>query len=177
VTVQLPTFHYFGVSTTVLVPERGAVMLGGVNSSRGASSSFGGPLLPGGQRAQAAQASAGGVGISAWIHDFEAMDRAALDEAAARRGDVSESESARPLRANPFSAAGVQSIAEIRQQQAEAAAEVDQEAQELFARGEQAEAAGKAGAAKIYYQMAHRRARGPLRERIAQRLALLRSSR
>lgn len=177
VTVQLPTFHYFGVGTTVLVPDRGAVMMGGAGSSRAARSSFGGPLLPGSGRALGAQTSAGGVGISAWIHDFEALDQAVLDEAAARRRVVSESETAGLVMPKTLSASHSQSIAEIREQQAAAAAAVEQEASDLLAQGERAEAEGKIGAARIYYQMAQRRARGPLRERIAQRLALLRSTR
>ncbi|MEQ8837713.1 MAG: hypothetical protein RID07_12980, partial [Lacipirellulaceae bacterium] len=31
VRVQLPTWHVFGASTTVLVPDRGTLVLGGVN--------------------------------------------------------------------------------------------------------------------------------------------------
>src|SRR5437899_3099805 len=41
-TVQLPTFNLFTISTTVLVPDRGSMSLGGSGGSRSASHSNGG---------------------------------------------------------------------------------------------------------------------------------------
>ena len=41
--VQLPTFHYFTVNTTVSVPDRGSVYLGGVKRGAIRSSSRGIP--------------------------------------------------------------------------------------------------------------------------------------
>jgi len=79
--VQLPTFHVFGVSTTVLVPDRGSAYLGGVNSARRGGQQFG----PG-NRAYGRTTSAGGVSASATIIDLGEMDRALLAEAARRRG-------------------------------------------------------------------------------------------
>jgi len=72
ITVQLPTYNVFGVSTTVSVPDRGSIYLGGVNRSRL------------GRRSRAT--SAGGVSINATIIDHNAMDRALLAEADRRRG-------------------------------------------------------------------------------------------
>jgi len=45
-----------------------------------------------------------------------------------------------------------------------------EEAAKFFERGQRAEAAGKSGVAKIYYQMAARRATGDLREQVAAKL-------
>ena len=46
----------------------------------------------------------------------------------------------------------------------------DDEAARFFARGEKAEAEGKANVARIYYQMAARRATGDLRTQVAAKL-------
>lgn len=87
VTVQLPTFEQFGVSTTVVVPDRGSLFLGGVNGSSRGGSRFG-PGLPGlGNRATGRAIDAGGMSISATIIDHSEIDRALLAEAARRRGD------------------------------------------------------------------------------------------
>jgi len=80
-TVQLPTFHYFGVSTTVVVPDRGTIPLGGVTySSMGRTqfdkvgSSYGRSF------------DAGGLSVGATIIDHDELDRAVLAEAARKRG-------------------------------------------------------------------------------------------
>ncbi|QDS97282.1 hypothetical protein [Adhaeretor mobilis] len=81
VRVQLPTFHVFGISTTVLVPDRGSMVQGGVNrSSRGSHQ------LGRGNRGYGSSTSAGGVSVSATIIDHSEIDRAVLAEAARRRG-------------------------------------------------------------------------------------------
>ncbi len=81
-TVQLPTFHYFGVQTTVVVPDRGSMSLGGVGSYVGTRTQFDkvGPSSSGFNR------NWSGLSMRATIHDLEAMDRAILAEAARRRG-------------------------------------------------------------------------------------------
>lgn len=80
VSVQLPTFHYFGVSTTVSVPDRGGVLLGGVNRSRSFSRSSGSPFLPGRRHTSGWSQGASLVSAHVWIHDFEAMDQALLGQ-------------------------------------------------------------------------------------------------
>ena len=87
VTVQLPTFEQFGVSTTVVVPDRGSLFLGGVNGSSRGGSRFG-PGVPGlGNRGMGRAIDAGGMSISATIIDHSEIDRALLAEAARRRGE------------------------------------------------------------------------------------------
>lgn len=88
VTVQLPTFEQFGVSTTVIVPDNGSLYLGGVNGSSLGRNSFR-PGVPGlGRRGIGRSAAASGMAISATIIDHSEIDRALLAEAARRRGDT-----------------------------------------------------------------------------------------
>jgi len=84
--VQLPTFEFFSVSTTVVVPDRGSASLGGISGSSMGSTRNGLPLaghLPGlgpltNNRTLARGDTTGGVSVSAWIHDQEEMDTAIL---------------------------------------------------------------------------------------------------
>ena len=79
-TVQLPTFRTFSMSTTIVVPDRGRVHAGGVNRSHRSSSRRGTPLLPSTSHAYGNGTSAGGVSVSAHIHDMQELDRARLAE-------------------------------------------------------------------------------------------------
>ncbi len=81
-TLQLPTFSFFTISTTVSVPDSGGAYLGGVGGGRSGSRSNGPGL---GNRAGGSGLDAGGVYVAAQIHDLGAMDRALLAEAAAER--------------------------------------------------------------------------------------------
>lgn len=65
------------------------------------------------------------------------------------------------------------SVAEVRRRTELALAERAAEATLYFAKGQQAETEGKRGVAKIYYQMAARRAAGDLQSQITARLAAL----
>ncbi|MGI9430219.1 MAG: hypothetical protein ACR2NM_16275 [Bythopirellula sp.] len=85
-TVQLPTFHVTGVATTVIVPDRGSVYLGGVNRSSLGQRRFGTPLLGPTNRSFSRSSAAGGISIHATIIDHDEIDRALLAEAARRRG-------------------------------------------------------------------------------------------
>ena len=94
-TVQLPTVSSFSASTSVLVPDRGSLLLGGVDRVSDGLSSRGVPgasHLPGGNRlfrnqALGRDASHSSARASVWIHDFQAMDEALLAEASALRRD------------------------------------------------------------------------------------------
>ena len=57
-TVQLPTYSFFSVGTSVSVPDRGSAYLGGVNRASTGSSEFGIPLRPFGNRSYGSQRSA-----------------------------------------------------------------------------------------------------------------------
>lgn len=172
--VQLPTFRSFGVSTSVVVPDRGAVYMGSNGRAATGSSEFATPLVPFDNRSQGMLHSTGAVSVSAYVHDFAEMDAYLLNQASGNRAAESPPARASALqRARVSSAAqAVRSVAELR---AEHAAEADllQEMNELLQRGQAAERAGNIGAARLYYQMAARRAAAPERDQILAKLAAL----
>lgn len=172
--VQLPTFRSFGMSTSVVVPDRGAVYMGGNGRAATGWNEFGSPLGPFNNRGLGMLHSAGAVSVSAYVHDFAAMDAYLLSQASGNRTAESPPASTSALqRASASSATqAVRSVAELR---AEHAAEADwlHEVSELLRRGQAAERAGKIGAARLYYQMAARRAADPERDKILAKVAEL----
>src|SRR5262245_54455779 len=76
-TVQLPTFEFFGVATTVVVPNQGQIAVVGRGGRMG-------------MRDGAAFAATGrggsrawrGIGVSAVVHDLAELDRQVLAQAA-----------------------------------------------------------------------------------------------
>lgn len=181
--VQLPTYSFFSTATTVSVPDRGSVYLGGVKRAATGRNEFGSPLLPFKNRGIGTERSASNMHVSVYIHDFDAMDEYLLSQ---------------PTRSNPYglqprreSLAGpaprgwqpradvppvpaggpaAMSVAELRAKHLRQQQTQHEEALSFFERGQNAEAAGKANVARIYYQMAARRAGGELKDRIAARL-------
>src|SRR5688500_11840365 len=77
-TVQQPVIDTFGVGTTVSVPDRGGMYLGGVGRAAEARSARGFPLRRG---PLARSASSASLSTGVYIHDFEAMDAAVLEAA------------------------------------------------------------------------------------------------
>jgi hypothetical protein len=184
--VQLPTFNFFTVNTTVEVPDSGGGVLGGVGS---AASGCNGRGIPGlGSRpftnvAGGASRGGGNTSVSAEIHDFEAMDRQLLGDDFDRTADATTAADALAVRRLPImlrpiigakskarlalaaDSTGATSIAEIRRQQAAEDSAAQQEALRLFEQAAELQSAGKPGVANVYYQMAARRATGVLKER------------
>ncbi|MDX1965821.1 MAG: hypothetical protein SFV23_01505 [Planctomycetaceae bacterium] len=77
VAVQQPVIGTFSTATTVSVPDRGSIVLGGVGTAASGRTASG-PFRTGssfGQERQSSSASA-----SAYIHDLRAMDEALLAE-------------------------------------------------------------------------------------------------
>jgi hypothetical protein len=80
--VQLPSFHSFSVQTSVLVPDRGSAMLGGVDYARSGSTTRGfGPFR---NRAFGQEVGRSQASVHATIIDHAELDRAVLAEAARR---------------------------------------------------------------------------------------------
>ncbi len=204
--VQLPTFSQFSTSTTVSVPDRGSAFMGGINRSSSGRNSFRSPLLPVRpfrNTAIGSEQSAMNMHVSAWIHDFEAMDehllgqpartvqagpigrnlaatdrrpasldpawsatgRSGADVASARRSEAHWQQAQEPPPAAPLL-----SIDDEQRRREVQAENRSTEAQAFFLRGQEAEAAGKANVARIYYQMAARRATGEFQNEILARL-------
>jgi hypothetical protein len=166
--VQLPTFNFFTVATTVEVPDSGGVSVGGVGSSASKRAERGIPGLgfrPFTNTDSGRARSGGNVSVQAEIQDLDAMDHALLG------GDANPTAGKAPRNSSPLTvdSAGSQSIATMRRQQTEeslaAQKESQQEAQRLFDQASELQAAGKSGVAKVYYRMAARRATGSLRDR------------
>ena len=169
-TLQLPTFQFFGVSTTVSVPDRGSMFLGGVNRSASGSNQFGPQARPFGNRSFGSNQSASGIRVTAWVHDFEAMDDMLLGHAAARG----------PLRAEPLtltastqppaSQSVASSIAVIKEQIADEDQQRHAEGLRYYERGQKMESEQRYGAAKTYYLMAFRRVQGELKREVEDRM-------
>jgi hypothetical protein len=190
--VQLPTYSYFTVNTTVTVPDRGMAYLGGVNRAASGWNQFGVPLLPFRPFRNVGigrEVSASGMWVTATIHDFDAMDRYLLSQPTAfsqalgtGRSQVAALGTAlqprdpnhgASWRLSSLADAGsppTMSVAEARAERERQQAVRAEEAAAFFERGRIAEAAGKTGVAKIYYQMAARRATGELKQQVAARL-------
>ena len=91
--VQLPTFQQFSVNTTVSVPDRGAALLGGVNTSRSGSTTRSIPML--GRvpvanrlfqnRSFGRDSSSSQAHVRVTIIDHQELDEALLGQAAATR--------------------------------------------------------------------------------------------
>lgn len=102
----------------------------------------------------------------------------ALDPELARQADFLVRNIARhpvPVRADAAEPT-LPSVEEVKRQNELAKVRRTSEAGQFFAKGQLAEAEGKAGVAKIWYEMAARRADGDLALEIAERLAVLNGS-
>jgi hypothetical protein len=177
VTLQLPEFHYFGTSGSVLVPDRGTVYLGGIGRSSSGQTTSGSPLIPFANRGSGRSGGAASTSVSAWVHDFKAMDEAVLAEAH-RRNDGKEGLRylEKPFDDDPTPDNTLVSAEEHARRQAVEQDEVQAAARRHFKKAQLLLAAGKPGVARIYFQMALRRAKGPLKAEIAAALAASRGS-
>jgi hypothetical protein len=161
VTLQLPTFSSFSVTTSVLVPDSGGAYMGGIGRGRSSRNRHGAPFGRG-QNATGSQRQAAGMHVQAHVHDLSGMDKALRGP-----GPLS-----RQMSAAQSGALGepIASLKDIERERKAAADAQQAEATDLFRRGREAQAAGKTSLAKTYYQMALRRATGELREQIAAQL-------
>ena len=138
ITVQQPVVRSTGVATTVSVPDRGSILLGGVSSAESSRSSFG-PLRTGTSRGYGLSGSS--ISASVYIIDLQAMDEAILN---------SVPDSPVPFVVRPRSMAADRDVAPRTEAlPAEKAANFERLAR-------QAESAGKTGVAKLHWQMAAR---------------------
>src|SRR5439155_1943923 len=84
-TVQLPTFSFFTVQTTVSVPDGGGLSLGGINRAADGTVTRGMAPL---NRGIGSTRGASGGSVHATMIDREEMDKAVLAEAAAKRSEA-----------------------------------------------------------------------------------------
>lgn len=184
-TVQLPTFSFFTVNTTVSVPDRGGTYLGGLLRGSDSSTTRGLAPFPGlANRGIGSERSAAGMNVRAWIHDFRKMDEALLAEAAAKRGEtdpaalkgaaLADSLEAAPA-GNPAAGEPLLSVADIRRQNEQQDAAQREEAMAYFLKAEEYRTAGKLGLAKLNYQRAAARDAGKVKEAAMKRILQIES--
>ncbi len=180
--VQLPTFNYFTIQTSVLAPDSGRGYLGGARRGAYGRSSRGVPGfrgLPGagrlfGDRALGAAGGTRAVSVRATIIDHDQWDQAILAAAsAASDGDRATRSEGTGHEAASGSVNKLQSLAEIRRQNSARQNARSTEAERLLAQGDEAESEGKYGVARIFYRMAAKKASGALSTKIAARLAAI----
>lgn len=184
VVVQLPSYSVFGVSTSVSVPDRGSISLGGVGRSSSGSTAFG-PALGLGNRSFGRSTSASSATQHATIHDFDALDRATLARAArgprlaASGGSRRASAYSRHSMPRPAASQSTAdsppegTVEDARRLHRAAAADKDREVLDELAHARRAVEQGRSGVAKVYYRVAARRASGALKETIEREAAEL----
>ena len=169
VTVQLPSYRVTGISTTVLVPDRGGAYLGGVTSSSIGSSTYGSPLgrgLPGLRRKLGRSTTVGGFSMNATIIDHAELDRAVLAEAERRQ------RAGRPVAQAPAP------HAKNRLQLAAAETASDSERVSLYlSRAKRAEVSGQPEIARVFYRRIAKHGTADQRRRAKERLAAIESER
>jgi hypothetical protein len=209
--LQLPSYSFTTVNTTVTAPDGGTAFLGGVSRLSEGATTRGVPILnkvPGLNRLFKNR----GIGRTTQSLDMTVVPRIiileeeeerqvgrvlaerravagapvpppyALNEVYRRRAEflaqhVAQHQPA-DYRGAQAPAVEVDPYAELRAVQAKnelAAIERDREALENYERGQAAEAEGRKGAARIYYQIALKRAKGQFRDEIQARLDALES--
>jgi hypothetical protein len=169
-TVQLPSTHYFATNSSVVVPDQGQTFIGGINSASSGQNQFGG--LPG-NRSRSTQGQASGMSVTAFVHDFEAYDQALLAEAARRRKAGGSSQLAAGRSPSDSGLSVAASVSDIERQRRAARPDPQREAEDYFARARGAQESGKARLARVYYQMAARRATGELKDRALAEVAAI----
>jgi hypothetical protein len=176
--VQLPTFSFFGVDTTVSVPDGGSTYLGGVDRASSGSNQYGAPLTSFGNRSISSQQSASSMRVSAYVHDFEAMDQYLLSQPTAFNRGLTQpqvqvaraiGQRVEDARAAPAGRPALD-VAGLRAQRLQEQQARSGEAAGLLERGQAAEAAGKLKVARLYYQMAYRKAEGDAKAQALARL-------
>lgn len=187
--VQLPTFRFFGTSTTVSVPDRGTAFMGGNTTAYSGSNSRGTPLLGPttgplfNNRGLASGGTTSNISVTAQIHDLDAMDRALLGGMSAdefrrqvRSGTASGNASSR-LTLGPANPAdktrAVTSTPSYSEQEFAAQLKRQQQAEEQLAMGQAMAARGKIPLAQSYYRLALNNANDELREKVLQAQAEL----
>lgn len=174
-TVQLPTFQQFSMSTTVLVPDRGSVHVGGVDRSLRHTARRRTPCLGPVARSDNAASLSNGVSVAAFIHDHREIDEAVLAEWKGRKAS-SKATTAGVTRSRVQRNSQIDSTPAMpRVSEARKQAQAEQRAQSSRARADfdlavRLEEKGKTAAARAMYRSAFKRADAELKTRILSRI-------
>lgn len=203
--IQLPTFNTTTASTTVNIPDRGGVLIGGVKRGAEGSSEFGVPGLskiPGVNRlfrnkgiSRTSEAST--ISAHAYIMNFDEMDAMILQEAAQRRAarglpswEETLAAEARAAKLRQMTNTNDRNIVtesnttnqlilptaeQLAQQNQQAAEKRQMEAEQYYEKAKSLAIAGKRKLAAHYLGMAARRAEGDFQQEITAALGRLES--
>jgi hypothetical protein len=199
-TVQLPTFNFTTVNTTVTVPDGGTVLLGGIDRAREGQVSRGVPLLgkvPGVNRlfrneGIGREFSSSSFSVTARIIILEEEEERQVGRVLAQRDAMGGSRYvfdpvadpkadflSRNLARHPADEVVSQpesklpSVEEIQRRNELAQQQRSVEAVSFFEKAKSLEAEGKSNVAKVYYDMAARRSSGAFKEEIVARIEAL----
>ena len=161
--VQLPTFHVFTVNTTVSVPDSGRGFAAALQRSRlrGPMRNIPGPNNPRRPNQWFVNRGHNHLHKVAAAEGRQFASEEANDVLILRKAEFLSRHVARQLPEEKLAG-----VAEIRRRNAVADQQKVAQAKKFFARGQEAEAKGRQGVAKIYYQMAAKRATGKLKAQI-----------
>ncbi len=167
--IVVPIQQVFAVRTSVTVPDRGTMYLGGVDRA----SSFRSEFRPGFSSGISESRSSAGASVRVWIHDFSELDPAGdfhvtddVRPATGFAGAMNSYATTRDVRQSPTASAAKSAEADAAQQR-------DAQFADLLARGQDAEARGKLKIARLYYQSASRLAAGARGDDVRSRLIAL----
>ncbi len=173
ITIQQPQFSNVTVGTTVSVPDRGSILLGGVNTAADARTMTG-PFRSGSRLGSSRSSST--ISAHVTIHDFQAMDEYLLNQAPAGDNGVlsgsrrSTEDAWQTLRAryrhagsasrtatSPRSlTAGTAARVRSSDRSATIAPPADSRAAMYYELGRRSQRAGKPGVARLHFRMAVR---------------------
>lgn len=177
--IQLPTVRNFGMSTTVSVPDRGRTYLGGIDRSYRNSTRRRLPLSPMSTRSLSHGTSSAGVSVSAFVHDFDAMDRAIREQAArttaSTRSNSVRSNSTRRVASTHHAGDEHQlpRVSDIRRQVTAIKADQYAKAATVIRAAVRLENAGKYAAARAKYRAAFANSRPEWQAKIRERVKML----
>jgi hypothetical protein len=150
--IQQPVVGTTSVNTTVSVPDRGTTFLGGMNSAQSGRSQYG-PFRSGPSTGLTRQSTS--MSVNVYIHDLQAMDEAILNSApsSSERRPTVPCYAAKKIDREP--------VVEKEPSAVEKAIKFEQLARK-------ADDAGKAGVAKLHWQMAAKYGSRAAEERLAE---------
>lgn len=155
ITVQQPAVRSFGTATTVSVPDRGSMHLGGMGAASSGRTTPG-PFRPG--TSSGLERSASSMSASVYIHDLRAMDEALL----AQGTHLSNESDPWSARLNERRAAYSRGVVSIPAEDTKAkAARYEQLARD-------AEANRKSSVARLHWQMAAKLGSSLAQQRLAE---------
>ena len=169
--VQLPTFHFFTVHTTVSAPDSGRGLAAALQRSRRRR-----PM-----QLQNIRGLNNPLGQHHWLanrghNELNKVAAADARQIASKDADLQKADFLSSHVARQIPAEKLFGVAEIRRRNALSDQRKDADAEKYFAQGQEAQAKGSQGVARIYYRMAAKRATGKFKAQILARIESINSA-